>query len=215
VDTSRVLAYRTGLELDIAKHHVDADRRAAANRWCSLVTPVIKSICTHQAFHGASECLQVFGGHGYVKEWGVEQIVRDSRVAMIYEGTNEIQAIDLLVRKVLPDGGVALNALLDDLLADSAWTAPSASLVANANALRKSTAALVAANGADASKAYWVAGDFLRATGLVLLQWAAERLAAAGTYPGSGAGTPQAFKAWVLPELGMRLEVMAGQLSHQ
>ena len=215
VDTSRVLAYRTGLELDIAKHHVDADRRAAANRWCSLVTPVIKSICTHQAFHGASECLQVFGGHGYVKEWGIEQIVRDSRVAMIYEGTNEIQAIDLLVRKVLPDGGAALNALLDDLLADSAWTAPSASLVANVNALRKATAALVAANGADASKAYWVAGDFLRATGLVLLQWAAERLAAAGTYPGSGAGTPQAFKAWVLPELGIRLEVMAGSLSHQ
>jgi alkylation response protein AidB-like acyl-CoA dehydrogenase len=90
--------------LDIAKHHGDAQRRETAQRWCSLVTPMLKSAWTHQAFHGASECLQVFGGHGYVREWGIEQIVRDARVAMIYEGTNEIQAIDLLVRKVLPMG---------------------------------------------------------------------------------------------------------------
>jgi alkylation response protein AidB-like acyl-CoA dehydrogenase len=69
---------------------------------------VLKSAWTDQAFHGASACLQVFGGHGYVREWGIEQIVRDSRVAMIYEGTNEIQAIDLLLRKTLPDGGAAL-----------------------------------------------------------------------------------------------------------
>lgn len=213
VDTSRVLAYRTGLELDIAKHHADADRRASANRWCSLVTPVIKSMCTHQAFHGASECLQVFGGHGYVKEWGIEQIVRDSRVAMIYEGTNEIQAIDLLVRKVLPDGGAAMHALLDDLLADSAWMQPSAALQAHADALRKVTAELVAANGKDASAAvstiYGVAGDYLRATGLVLLQWAAERLKAHQSDSGSAA----AYEAWALPELTMRLDIMHSQLS--
>ena len=120
----------------------------------------------------------MFGGHGYVKEWGIEQIVRDSRVAMIYEGTNEIQAIDLLVRKVLPDGGATLNALLNDLLADSAWSQPSSSLQANAEALRQVTAELVAVNAADPSKAYWVAGEYLRVTGLVLLQWAADRLAA-------------------------------------
>ena len=209
VDTSRVLAYRTGLELDIAKHHADADRRTAANRWCSLVTPVIKSICTHQAFHGASECLQVFGGHGYVKEWGIEQIVRDSRVAMIYEGTNEIQAIDLLVRKVLPDGGATLNALLNDLLADSAWSQPSSSLQANAEALRQVTAELVAVNAADPSKAYWVAGEYLRVTGLVLLQWAADRLAASKAC----AGSPQAYDAWILPELGMRMAIIRSQLS--
>ena len=209
VDTSRVLAYRTGLELDISKHHADADRRTAANRWCSLVTPVIKSICTHQAFHGASECLQVFGGHGYVKEWGIEQIVRDSRVAMIYEGTNEIQAIDLLVRKVLPDGGATLNALLNDLLADSAWSQPSSSLQANAEALRQVTAELVAVNAADPSKAYWVAGDYLRVTGLVLLQWAADRLAASKAC----AGSPQAYDAWILPELGMRMAIIRSQLS--
>jgi alkylation response protein AidB-like acyl-CoA dehydrogenase len=114
IDAGRVVAYRTALELDIAHRHPDAKRRAAASRWCALVTPVLKAAWTDQAFQGASACLQVFGGHGYVSEWGIEQIVRDARVAMIYEGTNEIQAIDLLLRKTLPDGGAAMADLLGD-----------------------------------------------------------------------------------------------------
>ena len=105
VDGGRVLAYQTALELDIAHHHTDPARRAQALRWCALVTPVLKAAFTHQAFHGGSDCLQVFGGHGYVREWGIEQVLRDARIAMIYEGTNEIQAIDLLVRKVAADRG--------------------------------------------------------------------------------------------------------------
>jgi len=108
VDAGRVLAYQTALELDLVRHHTDPARRERAQRWCSLVTPVLKSAFTDQAFHGGSDCLQVFGGHGYVREWGIEQVLRDSRIAMIYEGTNEIQAIDLLVRKVLGDQGRAL-----------------------------------------------------------------------------------------------------------
>ncbi|MCY1371291.1 3-methylmercaptopropionyl-CoA dehydrogenase [compost metagenome] len=115
IDAGRVIGYRTALELDTLKHHPDAARREAAARWCSLVTPVLKSAWTEQAFSGASACLQVFGGHGYVREWGIEQHVRDARVAMIYEGTNEIQAIDLLLRKVLPDGATALRTLLAEL----------------------------------------------------------------------------------------------------
>ncbi|MDB5915732.1 MAG: acyl-CoA dehydrogenase-like protein, partial [Ramlibacter sp.] len=81
IDGLRVLAYRTGIELDVARHHEDKARRAGAQQWCSLVTPILKSICTEQGFAGASRCLQVFGGHGYIREWGIEQIVRDSRVA--------------------------------------------------------------------------------------------------------------------------------------
>src|SRR3990167_8391300 len=65
IDGGRVLAYRTAIELDLLKHHPDADRRDTAQRWCSLVTPVLKAAWTAQAFNGASECLQVFGGHGY------------------------------------------------------------------------------------------------------------------------------------------------------
>ncbi|MBP6089366.1 MAG: acyl-CoA dehydrogenase family protein, partial [Polaromonas sp.] len=115
IDGGRVLAYRTAIELDMVKHHPDTERKKAAERWCSLVTPVLKSAWTAQAFSGGSECLQVFGGHGYVREWGIEQNVRDSRVAMIYEGTNEIQAIDLLVRKVLSDGGAGMALLMTSL----------------------------------------------------------------------------------------------------
>ena len=79
---------------------------------------MLKALGTEQGFAGASRLLQVFGGHGYVKEWGIEQIVRDARVTLIYEGTNEIQAIDLLVRKVLPDGGAGLAGATGDAADD-------------------------------------------------------------------------------------------------
>ncbi len=82
-----------------------------------MVTPVIKAAFTQQAFYDGSECLQMFGGHGYVRAWGIEQNMRDARVAMIYKGTNEIHAIDLLVRKVLPDGGRMFFDWLDALRA--------------------------------------------------------------------------------------------------
>ena len=208
IDTSRVLAYRTGLELDVVKHHPDAGRRAAANRWCSLVTPMLKSLCTHQAFHGGSDCLQVFGGHGYVKEWGVEQIVRDARVAMIYEGTNEIQAIDLLIRKVLPDGGSALMALLQDLDQD----AGDATLRAHIETLRAVTVELAAAASAQPEAPYWVADDYLRAAGIVVLLWAATRLARDPAQPELQASA-QAFRRWVLPEFDQRVRIMQEQLA--
>ena len=177
IDGGRLIAYRTALELDIAKHHADPARREAAQRWCGLVTPVIKAAFTHQAFYGASECLQVFGGHGYVREWGIEQIVRDARVAMIYEGTNEIQAIDLLVRKVLPDGAAALTTLLHELRQEL-----DASHAADAQALRllatlgETSHELVAACASDPALAYWVADDYLRALALTLLAWAWARI---------------------------------------
>src|ERR1035437_4610207 len=112
IDGGRVLAYRTAIEFDLLKQHPDADRRQQAQQWCHYLTPVLKAAWTAQAFNGSSECLQVFGGHGYMREWGIEQVVRDARVTMIYEGTNEIQAIDLLLRKVMPDGGRGLFTLL-------------------------------------------------------------------------------------------------------
>lgn len=207
IDGGRVLGYRTAVELDLIKHHPDAARREAAQRWCSLVTPVIKAAFTHQAFHGASECLQVFGGHGYVREWGIEQIVRDARVSMIYEGTNEIQAIDLLVRKVLPDGGQAYGALLQTLAED---------LGPKANETRARLAALQAlapelaqAGARQAELPLRVADDFLRATALALLDWAWQRIAAAPQAEAPRWQAPAAALAdWVLPEFEMRLQIM-------
>jgi alkylation response protein AidB-like acyl-CoA dehydrogenase len=217
VDGGRVLAYRTALELDLIKHSPIADTQAAAQRWCALVTPVMKSVFTHQAFHGGSDCLQVFGGHGYVREWGIEQIVRDARVTMIYEGTNEIQAIDLLVRKVLPDGGAAMNALLDDLQADLPSGAKASTQAgARIQTLRAITAQIVKAAAQDAALAYRVADDYLRAVALVLMDWAWLRIEA-----GVGDSTPnaptrwrapaQALRSWVLPEFQMRTFIIVQQ----
>ena len=206
VDAGRVLAYQTALELDLARHHTDPARRERAQRWCSLVTPVLKSAFTDQAFHGGSDCLQVFGGHGYVREWGIEQVLRDSRIAMIYEGTNEIQAIDLLVRKVLGDQGRALTTLLDELRAELPADSAATRM---ANELQAATAQLLQACAATPDHAHWVAGDFLRATTLVLLAWAWERIAQANTDSQARWTQPrQALHAWVLPEFAMRLQLL-------
>ena len=210
IDGGRVLAYRTAIELDMIKHHPDAVRVEAAQRWCSLVTPVIKAAFTQQAFYGGSECLQVFGGHGYVREWGIEQNVRDARVAMIYEGTNEIQAIDLLLRKVLPDGGSALCAWLESLIADLDPDQPSGARVrSRLAALQAQTSRLVSAAAQNSTLAYWVADDYLRAVALALLDWAwvqIERQTASAEQ--RWRAPAQALQRWVMPELAMRLAII-------
>lgn len=218
IDAGRVLAYRTAVELDLLKHHGDPARRDGAARWCALVTPVLKAAWTDQAFHGASACLQVFGGHGYVREWGIEQIVRDSRVAMIYEGTNEIQAIDLLLRKTLPDGGAALLTLLGELSADLGSDEDAvraqAALEGFASFLRERLLPRATAKGAPADLPHWLADDFLRAVALLLMAWAWARIGAA---PGAGAARWQTartgFWRWVWPEFGMRMTMMENTLA--
>jgi alkylation response protein AidB-like acyl-CoA dehydrogenase len=218
VDAGRVVAYRTALELDILKHHGDAARRELASRWCALVTPVLKSAWTDQAFHGASACLQVFGGHGFVREWGIEQIVRDARVAMIYEGTNEIQAIDLLLRKTLPDGGAALLTLLAEIGAelgdDPQAVRVKAELDRFAAFLRGQLLPGATAQGAPADLAHWLADDFLRAVAMLLMAWAWARIGAA---PGADTARWQTaqtgFWRWVWPEFDMRLAMMESTLA--
>lgn len=205
VDGGRVLAYQTALELDVAKHHPDAQRRQTASQWCALVTPVLKASWTDQAFHGASDCLQVFGGHGYVREWGIEQIVRDSRVAMIYEGTNEIQAQDLLFRKVLSDQGGMLRGVLDRLELDmTSWSPICTRGLEGVATLRKLLGDIQSGGSEVVNRLYPVASDFLRATTIVLLAWAWTRLEDAG----STSTGMDAFARWVWPELGMRSQMV-------
>jgi alkylation response protein AidB-like acyl-CoA dehydrogenase len=220
IDGGRVLAYTTALELDTIKHHPDVQRRATAERWCSLVTPVLKAAWTEQAFKGSSECLQVFGGHGYVREWGIEQIVRDSRVSMIYEGTNEIQAIDLLVRKVLADGGAGMAALLASLIDSEKDSNKSTySLVWQVKTLIELTQQLVAASATDQALAYWVADDYLRVVALTLMHWAWLRIRLALPEHADMADTARwlnpaaALQHWILPEFAMRLTIIKARLA--
>ncbi|MEJ1164156.1 acyl-CoA dehydrogenase family protein [Variovorax sp. CCNWLW186] len=212
VEAGRTLAYRTALMLDVATHDADAKARDRAQRWCSLVTPVLKAACTQQAFHGASECLQVFGGHGYVREWGIEQIVRDARVTMIYEGTNEIQAIDLLVRKVLPDAGAAMSAVLLELrdTLDASREAD-ADVQRRLAQLRYLGTTIAMAAHANPVLPYEVADDYLRVVMLTLMAWAWARIDAAeapDAERAARAGPAAAFRRWVLPEFEMRLGIV-------
>lgn len=212
VEGARTLAYRSALMLDVATHDADPKARERAQRWCSLVTPVLKAACTHQAFHGASECLQVFGGHGYVREWGIEQIVRDARVTMIYEGTNEIQAIDLLVRKVLPDNGAGMSAVLLELrdTLDASREAD-ADVQRRLAQLRYLGTTIAMAAHANPVLPYEVADDYLRVVMLTMMAWAWARIDAAQASEAeraARAGPTAAFRRWVLPEFEMRLGIV-------
>lgn len=211
IDAGRVIAYRTGVELDIARHHPDGARRAAAHLWCSFTTPVLKAAFTHQAFHGGSDCLQIFGGHGYVRESGIEQHVRDARVTMIYEGSNEIQAIDLLVRKVLPDGGQAFNSWLNALRSDlDPGQAAQACLLTRLVSLQATTRGLSQAAIQDDTLAYWIAEDFLRAVALTLLDWAwSQIMCTAEAVTARWTGPARALERWIMPELTMRLAIIS------
>jgi len=97
------------LQIDKELHHPDETVRKDAADMVALLTPVIKAFITDNAWIATSEAMQVYGGHGFISEWGMEQYVRDSRINMIYEGTNTIQSLDLLGRKVLMDNGAKLK----------------------------------------------------------------------------------------------------------
>jgi alkylation response protein AidB-like acyl-CoA dehydrogenase len=158
VEGERVIAYWTALLLDEAHHHPAPARRALADALVGLLTPVAKAFFTENGHSGADAALQVWGGYGFVHDYGIEQTVRDSRIAMIYEGTNEIQAIDLLQRKVLDDGGGRLETLLVVLEEEAARAETQASLTdfaaalrAQVTAARTATALLVAGRAAEPS----------------------------------------------------------------
>ncbi|WP_428415685.1 acyl-CoA dehydrogenase C-terminal domain-containing protein [Methylibium sp.] len=105
----RALSLHCALLIDRELSHPDEAVRKDAADQVALLTPIVKAFLTDNAWLATSHCLQVYGGHGYIREWGMEQYVRDARINMIYEGTNTIQSLDLLGRKVLADNGAKLK----------------------------------------------------------------------------------------------------------
>ncbi len=220
VEGGRLLAYETGLALDEAQYASTPAERDAAQRWCSLATPILKAMCTDQGFVGASACLQVLGGHGYVREWGIEQIVRDSRVAMIYEGTNEIQAVDLLLRKVLPDGGQGLLALMDDLRSTSPQGASGQGLHDLLDQWQVTVLTVIdrhaKAQGSEGEEwANAIAQDFLRLCALGLWTWALSRLAASDSAASARwQRLNLAWWQWVMPQWLTHQAVLGSDPAH-
>lgn len=208
----RVIAYAAALAIDEAEHHPDADQRARQQRRAALLTPLVKALLTQTGFDSASGALQVFGGYGYTRDFGIEQTLRDVRIAMVYEGTNEIQAIDLLQRKVLGDGGAALGELLADVETEAERVTAlgldefAAALRMQIAEARAATAAIQTAAASDAEAPLRVADTYLQGLSFLLLAWAwsASARAAVGEPDAGFASTKQARMRhgihWLLPE---------------
>ena len=105
----RALMCYSSMLLEKEQNHPDEKVRKDAGELLALLTPIVKAFITDNGHISTSACMQVFGGHGFIKEWGMEQLVRDNRINMIYEGTNTVQSLDLLGRKVLGNNGATLK----------------------------------------------------------------------------------------------------------
>ena len=200
VEGGRAFAAYVGLMLDRC-HDDDAERRQAAQERADLLTPVVKAFATDRGMECALLAQQVYGGHGFIVEHGVEQIVRDIRISQIYEGTNGIQALDFTGRKVLRDGGAALFRLLDDMRQDEVAAEFQAAL---AQALEQvdRVARWLLGEAKDPHLPGAAATDFLELTGLAIYAWLWAKMAQADDEGSSRAKTDTArfFYAKLLPK---------------
>jgi alkylation response protein AidB-like acyl-CoA dehydrogenase len=185
-EAGRALVLWGALQVDLIRRSPDEAERQDADDLLGLITPVIKGYLTDKGFKAAVEAQQVFGGHGYIREHGMEQFVRDARITQIYEGTNGIQAMDLVGRKLPKDGGRAVRAFLELLgrdIADARHAGDPAGVAAALEpALKDLQAATMwlAQNGmADPDHAGAGAYAYMDLLGLVSLGWMWLKMAAA------------------------------------
>ena len=214
VEAGRALGGWTALQLDRAHRHPDAAERSKADALVALLTPVVKAAFTDLGFESAVQAQQVFGGHGYIREWGVEQYVRDARIAQIYEGTNGVQAMDLVGRKLPLGGGSVVEGFFASVAADldvAGGVIVAERTRAALGLLRDATARL---QGADVDEAGAAAVDYLRLFALVSFGWMWTRMAIAeGDTPLHRAKRHLAdhFALRVLPQAGaLAAQVAAG-----
>jgi hypothetical protein len=201
-EASRALAYHAAACLDRARRSPDAAARDRWQRQADLLTPVVKAWCTDGGVEVASLGVQVHGGMGFIEETGAAQHFRDARIAPIYEGTNGIQAADLVGRKLLRDGGAAIGDLIEQIRAELPGRSADAETIATALAAGVTAVEAAAAWLTDRAhdcpaEAAGGATPFLQMVGLVAGGWllargataAAKRIAAAQTGAGRSAQT--------------------------
>ena len=196
-EAMRALAYYTNAALDRSRHHEDSETRGYNSRRTDLLTPVVKAWCTDLGVDISSTGVQMHGGMGFIEETGAAQYFRDSRIAPIYEGTNGIQAIDLLGRKLLRDGGAAMDELLAELdaLPDSDDPELAPILAAQKNAtqtLRRATEWMLDPANNDVNRKFAGAHAFLHLAGTVVGGWLMTR-AALTTAKGETTGASPEF----------------------
>lgn len=175
---ARALGALVAYHLDVAEKHPDARTRRDADEFVQLMTPIVKALFTDIGFESANIAVQVHGGHGFIWETGVEQYVRDARICQIYEGTNGIQALDLVGRKLPQDMGRLLRHFFHPVGRDIEAAMEKDELgefvmpLAKAFAKLQQATALIAQKGLkDPEEAGAAASDYLRLFGLVALGW--------------------------------------------
>ncbi|MCG9729383.1 acyl-CoA dehydrogenase C-terminal domain-containing protein [Shewanella sp. Isolate13] len=181
---TRALMGQQALWIDEAERHSDPDLAKAASKLAALFTPIVKGFVTDQGFKACVDAQQVFGGHGYIHEWGMEQFVRDSRIAMIYEGTNGVQALDLVGRKILSDKAQTLQAwsgqvkqLIERNMGNEAMKPYIAGLMDAAGDLEKATG-YIAENSAKNPDIIGAASmAYMQIFGITALAWIWARIA--------------------------------------
>jgi len=199
----RALMYFCAKEIDVLLHSTDEEQKARAESLLNLLTPIAKGFLTEAGVESASLGMQVFGGHGYIAEWGMEQNLRDARIATLYEGTTGIQALDLLGRKVLGSRGQALMSftkIVDEFCAANEGNGAIEDLVARLSQLNKQWGELTFKVGMSAMKnpdeAGAAATDYLMYSGYATLAyfWAAAARVAAERFA-AGAPEPAFYRA--------------------
>lgn len=220
-EAARAFAVYVGQQLDMTKFCEDQDTVKKANDRVALLTPVAKAYLTDTALTATLDAQMVFGGHGYIREWGMEQCVRDLRIAQIYEGTNGVQAQDLMGRKVVKNGGAFVATYLAEIrefvagLSDELAFIKQPTLDA-ANKLEQVTQLVIqnAQNNPDEINA--AAVDYLHAFGLVSFAYMFAKISAAasqksGEFYENKLNLAKYFVARMLPELDSRIsKISAG-----
>lgn len=209
-EAARGITMMAAAAIDLGHHHADPATSAAARVRGDLLTPIAKAFPTETALAMTSHAIQVWGGMGFVEETGVAQFYRDARIAPIYEGTNGIQAADLIGRKTVRDGGTGMRALLAEVAGYTAAEAKPAQA-----ALQRATARLgellpgLLQQGGDAGYAGAVAYDYMMATGYILGLYALVRNANDAGRLATDVALANFFATHVLPKAYAHLEVVA------
>jgi alkylation response protein AidB-like acyl-CoA dehydrogenase len=182
VEGGRALAYYTAMQADLADYGPDAASRQRGELMLDFMTPILKAFLTEMGFEATNHAVQVHGGHGFIRETGVEQHVRDSRITLIYEGTTQIQALDLIGRKVLRTQGAAMLEFIGEmktLAADANGTFPDLAreLVRIADEWAASAFAIGARAAEDPDELGAASVDFLMYSGYAVLAYFWLRMA--------------------------------------
>ena len=199
-EAARALILWGALQVDLSRKAQTEEERLAADDLISLLTPVIKGYLTDRGFEVAVNSQQIFGGHGYIREWGMEQFVRDARIAQIYEGTNGIQAMDLVGRKLALNGGRAVRTFFEMVGHDIAEAKAAGDPAAIAEPLEKALGHLqgatmwLAQNGmADPDNAGAGAYAYMQLLGVVTLGWMWLKMADVSAKLQADGGEDKAF----------------------